>query len=220
MKLKALLPFLVLFATATEPTDPAAGAGGGDGQDNQAPPDAPDGADNQTTAENAAPADDGETATTPRPNAIDGSVLTIDGASFHFRTAPDPENPFHVQIGETAEETDRNLETAIKAAAAYVPPGLNGDPSAPQPGKTGESPTPGDLGSDRIAAAEFDADFPTFLGWFEAVQRWAAFNGRPVPEPTPEWESAYRGKALPETAAETGCLPKADIATANKQSES
>ena len=48
----------------------------------------------------------------------------------------------------------------------------------------------------------FTEQYPTYLGWFDRVQRVAQFDGRPVPEPTARWKDAYDQCLTPEQAVE------------------
>ena len=61
----------------------------------------------------------------------------------------------------------------------------------------------------------FSKLFPTIGEWFDRVQKWAQFNGRPIPELGEAFKQAYEAEQLPHEAAEALCLQKTDYATAN-----
>lgn len=62
---------------------------------------------------------------------------------------------------------------------------------------------------------EFAKQYPTFGEWFDRVQKSAQFNGRPIPEPSEQWEKAYAAEILPAEACDKLCPQKPDFANSN-----
>lgn len=153
----------------------------------------------------AAPAGSDPFEQPPRENAEPGSVLILNGVEFTFKTDPDPTALFEVLIGPDAEATDRNLLATIKRAAEFVPdePEIVGVMGEPAPAGASAAPP------------SFPELFPTIGEWFDRVQKWAQFNGRPIPELGEAFEDAYLSEIPPHEAAESLCQQKTDYATAN-----
>lgn len=170
--------------------------------------DAPDGPTDPVPAETAAPeavmivGPGGQVEINPAAAAApiqEGDTVTLHGVLFTFKTAPEPSNPFEVEIGETAEATKANLEARMAEAQElgllpiFLPPG---------------SPAPQPEPETRTEAEIFDERFPDFGPWFDRVQKWAQFNSRPIPEPGPTWADEFAANVAPEAAAEKNCMPQ------------
>lgn len=115
-------------------------------------------------------------------------------------TAPSETGEAETTVGDAPEDPD-GTETP---EPPYADPAPEADP-IPAPQAAAPDPEPE---APLSPADAFDAEFPAFGSWFDRVQKWAQFNSRPVPEPTPEWEAEFAAKARPHEAAERICMPQ------------